>query len=106
MNGLLSPCQYPCTHCTPGSVNPVTRAIRINYSRLLFSRASIYLPTMPGKHTNRTSYRDPARPRGQRLTHTERVEMLTLYNRAGWTKRRIARELKLAQSSVRLVIQS
>ncbi|KAF2176442.1 hypothetical protein K469DRAFT_28177 [Zopfia rhizophila CBS 207.26] len=59
---------------------------------------------MPGKHKNRQSFRDPVRPRGQRLSEYERTQVLTLYNTAGWNKTVIARELGLAHSTVRLCI--
>jgi transposase len=60
---------------------------------------------MPGKHLNRKSYRDPDRRRGQHLTERERTEILTLYNHAGWNQSQIARELRLAISTVRLCIK-
>ncbi len=60
---------------------------------------------MPGKHKNRKSYRDPDRPRGQRLSERERTQVLTLYQLAGWNKSQIARQSRLPHSTVRLVIQ-
>ncbi|KAF2175251.1 hypothetical protein K469DRAFT_702421 [Zopfia rhizophila CBS 207.26] len=60
---------------------------------------------MPGKHKNRRSYRDPDRPRGQRLNERERTQILTLYHIAKWNKSRIAQELKLARPTVILCIQ-
>jgi IS30 family transposase len=60
---------------------------------------------MPGKHLNRTSYRDPNRPRGQHLTERERTEILTLHHRAQWSRHHIARELRLAISTVSLCIK-
>jgi transposase len=51
---------------------------------------------MPGKHKNRKSYVSPSRVPGQKLTERERTEILTLFNRAGWGKRQIARELRLS----------
>jgi len=55
---------------------------------------------MPGKHKNRKSYASPSRTPNQQLTERERTEILTLFNRAGWTKRRIARELRLPITTV------
>ena len=59
---------------------------------------------MPGQHKNRTSYRDPDRPRGQHLSERERTEILTLYHRAKWNQSQIARQLRLARTTVRLCI--
>jgi hypothetical protein len=61
---------------------------------------------MPGKHKNRKSYASPSRAKGQKLTDRERMEILTLFLRAHWPKHRIARELRIALSTVRLVIES
>jgi transposase len=61
---------------------------------------------MPGKHKNRKSYASPSRIRGQRLSERERTEILTLHNRAHWTRRAIARELRIAESTVRKIINS
>jgi DNA-binding NarL/FixJ family response regulator len=61
---------------------------------------------MPGKHKNRKSYASPSRIRGQRLSERERTEILTLYNRAHWTRRAIARELRIAESTVRIIVNS
>jgi transposase len=60
---------------------------------------------MPGQHRNRTSYRDPARPKGQKLSERERTQILTLYYIAGWNKSMIAQQLRLAHSTVRLYIK-
>jgi hypothetical protein len=59
---------------------------------------------MPGEHRNRGTYRDQTIPRGTPLSEAQRVEILTLFYRAKWSKRRIGRELEIAQSTVRLVI--
>lgn len=62
---------------------------------------------MPGKHRNRVrSYGDSSRPRGTRLTHKERVEILTLFNLANWNKTQIARKLQLPLSTVRACISA
>lgn len=61
---------------------------------------------MPGKHKNRKSYADPDRPRGQRLTERERTQILTLYTIAKWNLRQIARELRIARSTVQLCVRS
>jgi transposase len=61
---------------------------------------------MPGKHQNRRSYRDPDRPINQRLSERERERILTLYQMAGWSKRRIARQLRLALTTVCECIRS
>ncbi|KAF2195066.1 hypothetical protein K469DRAFT_648642 [Zopfia rhizophila CBS 207.26] len=61
---------------------------------------------MPGKHKNRKSYRDPNRPYGQRLTERERIQILTLYQVAGWSRRRIAKDLKLGEKTVRDCVNS
>jgi transposase len=61
---------------------------------------------MPGKHKNRKSYASPSRTRGQKLTERERTEILTLFNRAHWSRHHIARELRISLSTVRLVINS
>lgn len=60
---------------------------------------------MPGKHKNRQSFRDPERPKGQRLSERERTQILTLYHLAEWNKTQIARKLRLARSTVILCIQ-
>jgi hypothetical protein len=59
---------------------------------------------MPGQHRNRGTYRDLNIPRGTHLSDTQRVQILTLYHRAKWSKRRIGRELEIAYSTVHLVI--
>lgn len=59
---------------------------------------------MPSEHRNRTSYRNPTRPRGQHLSERERTEILTLYYHAQWNKSKIIRTLKLARSTVQLYI--
>jgi hypothetical protein len=61
---------------------------------------------MPGAHNNRGTYRDQTIPRGTHLSIAQRVEILTLYHRARWSKRKIGRELQIAQSTVRKVISS
>jgi IS30 family transposase len=61
---------------------------------------------MPGKHKNRKSYMWPSRKRGQKLSERERTEILTIFNRAHWTRHAIARELRIAKSTIRLVINS
>ena len=61
---------------------------------------------MPGKHKNRKSYADPDRPRGQHLTERERVQILTLYNMAKWNLSQIARELRLARTTVQRCVRS
>ena len=60
---------------------------------------------MPGKHKNRQSYRDPDIPRGTRLSEAQTVEILTLFHRAKWNKTKIAKELNIAHSTVRLAIK-
>ncbi|KAF2176058.1 hypothetical protein K469DRAFT_700449 [Zopfia rhizophila CBS 207.26] len=60
---------------------------------------------MPGKHKNRRSYRDTDRPCGQHLNERERTQILKLHHIAKWNKSRIARELRLAGSTVILCIQ-
>ena len=60
---------------------------------------------MPGKHKNRKSYADPERPSGRRLTERERAQILALYSIAKWNRARIARELKIAHSTVRSAIR-
>lgn len=60
---------------------------------------------MPGKHKNRLSTRSNDRIPGQRLTHTERATILSLYSIAHFSKRRIGRELSLAQGTVQYCIQ-
>ena len=61
---------------------------------------------MPGKHNNCKSYTDPNRPSGQRLTERERTRILTLYNDAKWSIRRIAREVRIPRSTVQNCIHS
>lgn len=61
---------------------------------------------MPGKHRNRKSYASPSRVRGQKLTERERTQILTLSQHAGWPNNRIARELRIAVSTVRSVVIS
>jgi hypothetical protein len=61
---------------------------------------------MPGKHKNCKSYVSPSRIRGQKLTDRERTKILILSNYAGWSNGRIARELRIAISTVRLVVIS
>jgi transposase len=59
---------------------------------------------MPGKHKNRGSNRDPDTRSGQHLTSVQRAEILVLFHRAKWSKRRISRELEIAESTVRKTI--
>jgi transposase len=61
---------------------------------------------MPGKHKNRKSTASPSRIRGQRLSERERTKILTLATHAHWSKRAIARELRIAESTVRAIINS
>jgi IS30 family transposase len=61
---------------------------------------------MPGKHKNRRSLADPLRPRGQHLSERERTQIITLYTIAKWNKTQIARELRLARSTVGSCIRS
>jgi transposase len=61
---------------------------------------------MPGKHKNRKTTRSPSRPIGQPLTERERTQILTLHSIAGWPIRQIARELRLAYSTVSLCVKS
>jgi hypothetical protein len=103
MNGLL-PLSIKAWHILVSTIEE-TRCI---YSHLKPSRDSqiyCFQYKMPGKHKNRKSYRDPDRPRGQRLSERERTQVLTLYQLAGWNKSQIARQLRLPHSTVRLVIQ-
>ncbi|KAF2181458.1 hypothetical protein K469DRAFT_713518, partial [Zopfia rhizophila CBS 207.26] len=60
---------------------------------------------MPSKHKNRRSYRDPDRPRGQRLNEREQTQILTLYHIAKWNTSRIVRELRLVRPTVISCIQ-
>ncbi len=60
---------------------------------------------MPGKHKNRKSYRDLEVPRGTHLSEAQRIEILTLFHRAKWNQTRIAKELRLARSTVQLTIK-
>jgi transcriptional regulator with PAS, ATPase and Fis domain len=60
---------------------------------------------MPGQHKNRSSYRDPTRLKGKHLSKRECTQILTLYHHAQWNKSQIARELRLARSTVQLCIQ-
>lgn len=60
---------------------------------------------MPGEHRNRGSNHDSNVPRGTRLTAVQRAEILTLFQRAKWPKRRISRELEIAYSTVYLTIK-
>src|ERR1700760_2828135 len=55
---------------------------------------------MPGKHRNRRSFASPSRGHCQRLTERERTEILTLFAIAKWSKQAIARELRIARSTV------
>lgn len=56
---------------------------------------------MPGKHQNRTSTRDPTRPKSQHLTYFERSRIWTLFFDIGWSKRTISRHLGLSESTIR-----
>lgn len=60
---------------------------------------------MPGEHRNRGSNRDPSVAKGTKLTVVQRTQILTLFTLANWPKRRISRELGLAESTVRLTIK-
>jgi hypothetical protein len=55
---------------------------------------------MPGKHRNRGSNRDFSVLKGTHLSAIQRVEILTLFHRAKWSKMRISRELQIARSTV------
>jgi transposase len=59
---------------------------------------------MPGKHKNRKSYADPDRPRGQRLSVKERHQIEALYSLAKWNISHIARELRIARTTVKSCI--
>ena len=61
---------------------------------------------MLGKYNSRKSYADLDRPRGQQLSKQERTEILTLYGYSKWNADRIARQLRLPYSTVRLCIKS
>jgi transcriptional regulator with PAS, ATPase and Fis domain len=60
---------------------------------------------MPGQHKNRKSYRDTDVPRGTHLSEAQRIEILTLFHRAKWNKSQIAKELRIARSTVQLTIK-
>lgn len=61
---------------------------------------------MPGEHRNRGSNRDSSIKANTRLSIAQRAEILTLFHRAKWSKRRISRELQIAQTTVRNIIKS
>jgi hypothetical protein len=60
---------------------------------------------MPGEHRNRGSNRDPSVAKGTRLTTVQRTQILTLFTLANWLKRRISRQLSIAESTIRLTIK-
>jgi hypothetical protein len=61
---------------------------------------------MPGQHNNRKrSFRNPAVPISTHLTEAQRIEILTLYNRAEWSPVKIAKTFQIALSTVRITIK-
>jgi transposase len=100
MNGL------PLPPCKPLYYAPIFYISRVYVITFLLSK---FTKIMPGQHKDRQRYRKPYRDSdilsGTHLSEAQRVEILTLFHRAGWNKTKIAKELQIAHSTVRLTIK-